>query len=322
MQEGFGHFYGMALRYVARRIRYKAGAREYLPEGSVNGESFQAWLAGEIEAGRPLMVARFGSQEARATAWSHAVRSGYARAIPRYVWNRMETGPGFFPANSDNIVRFGALMEEAATELDGLAYWDSFMQQYLYEEICPSTAVTTYLENLEPYRFQDSPWSSALAGKRVLVVHPFAESIRAQYARREKLFRGGCFPRSSSLPSFRPKQSRGTAMNVMGHGSRPLPPLSEKSTGASSISQSSAAVPTGFRSQRTSRRWGSKRSISAEQPRCSSVSGGAVGISSPSALSCTTSGGSGPQRVRGRRTPLLSRAGATGDRCMDLGQVA
>ncbi len=40
---------------------------------------------------------------------------------------------------------------------------------------------------LEPYFF-DAPWSAQLAGKRVLVVHPFEPSIRGQLARRTAIW--------------------------------------------------------------------------------------------------------------------------------------
>ena len=43
------------------------------------------------------------------------------------------------------------------------------------------------LASIEPYYFQE-PWSRALAGKKILVVHPFAESIKTQYAKRALLF--------------------------------------------------------------------------------------------------------------------------------------
>lgn len=52
------------------------------------------------------------------------------------------------------------------------------------------------LESLYPF-FVDKPWMSALQGKRVLVIHPFKETIEAQYAKRENLF-----PNPGSLPEF------------------------------------------------------------------------------------------------------------------------
>ena len=47
------------------------------------------------------------------------------------------------------------------------------------------------------YFMHKNPWSTALAGKRVLVIHPFADTIREQYKKREKLFED-----SDILPEF------------------------------------------------------------------------------------------------------------------------
>jgi hypothetical protein len=42
--------------------------------------------------------------------------------------------------------------------------------------------------DLEPY-FHREPWSEALRGLRVLVIHPFEKSIRSQYEKRKQLFK-------------------------------------------------------------------------------------------------------------------------------------
>lgn len=49
---------------------------------------------------------------------------------------------------------------------------------------------------LEPYR-SSTPWSKALERKKVLVVHPFEESIQHQYAIHEKIFKN-----QDILPDF------------------------------------------------------------------------------------------------------------------------
>ena len=43
------------------------------------------------------------------------------------------------------------------------------------------------LEMLYPF-FVDRPWTRILKGKKVLVIHPFEETIKVQYAKRELLF--------------------------------------------------------------------------------------------------------------------------------------
>jgi hypothetical protein len=52
------------------------------------------------------------------------------------------------------------------------------------------------LTDLEPYRHAD-PWSEALFKKRILVVHPFEDSIKKQHAKRHLLFSD-----SRVLPDF------------------------------------------------------------------------------------------------------------------------
>ena len=49
------------------------------------------------------------------------------------------------------------------------------------------------LEDLEPI-FTKNPWTKALEGKKVLVVHPFVDSITSQYQRKEKLFDNNVLP--------------------------------------------------------------------------------------------------------------------------------
>jgi len=52
--------------------------------------------------------------------------------------------------------------------------------EYVYADYCE-------LKSIEPYYF-DNPWSKALKEKKVLVIHPFAETIEKQFKNRERLF--------------------------------------------------------------------------------------------------------------------------------------
>ena len=53
-----------------------------------------------------------------------------------------------------------------------------------------------HLGDLEPYDYSH-PWSKSLGGKKVLVIHPFAESIKSQYGIKDKLWQN-----PDVLPSF------------------------------------------------------------------------------------------------------------------------
>jgi hypothetical protein len=69
-------------------------------------------------------------------------------------------------------------------QVDLLGSW-IFKESQFKREL--SKAAKCPLSDLEPY-FHQRPWSAALEGKTVLVVHPFVKTIEKQYARRQLLF--------------------------------------------------------------------------------------------------------------------------------------
>ena len=109
---------------------------------------------------------------------------------------QMREWSGFFPAAPEYLARFCELMLRDMEELDILGSW------LPYEwEVMPMIhgVPRVRLLNLEPY-WSSRPWSRALEGKKVLVVHPFAESIMRQYERN----RTRIFEKSGGSASFFP----------------------------------------------------------------------------------------------------------------------
>jgi hypothetical protein len=70
------------------------------------------------------------------------------------------------------------------------------MEDFIIEEFVPN-ADLTFLYRLEPWLTKGRPWSAALKGKKVLVIHPFENTIREQYKKRENIF-----PGTEILPEF------------------------------------------------------------------------------------------------------------------------
>ena len=99
-----------------------------------------------------------------------------------------------FPTDDDTLTRFCRLYIDCVHRTDLLALWDVGAERQVIDG-CTATRFTQ-LRALEPY-YHNKPWSAALAGKRVLVVHPFKQTILQQYARREQLF-----PGTDILPEF------------------------------------------------------------------------------------------------------------------------
>ncbi len=145
----------------------------------------------------PCMIARFGNNEFTALVNYLGVNSPH-HSIWRYIkgeqpawwWNKnnmnqMQRCAGFFPSTEENMQRFGELMMEDMKQLDVLGSWiynESVVADYIKQ------AKYVHLRLLEPF-WAKEPWTRALHGKRVLVVHPFVPIIEKQYQeRRQKLF--------------------------------------------------------------------------------------------------------------------------------------
>lgn len=100
-------------------------------------------------------------------------------------WSRLENNAGVFPASKDTCDHFAQLMIEEIPEIDMLASY-AWCERYVND--LTQQCVKVNLEGYYAPFLYKKPWTKVLEGKRVLVVHPFAESILAQYSKRLKLF--------------------------------------------------------------------------------------------------------------------------------------
>ncbi len=141
----------------------------------------------KLNSGEPFMAGRLGSGEMLAFLKTIEVRLGLRRDIPAGNMDSLCINAGFFPRTQEAVMRFGDCMEEACGEADLLGIWGTIpMEPYLIKTRFRD-ATLCKLSGLEPF-FTDIPWSRALAGRKVLVIHPFEKTIRKQYEKREKLF--------------------------------------------------------------------------------------------------------------------------------------
>lgn len=165
----------------------------------------QKSIRDKIFSGQPLMVARFGSIELTSLENAKNIRDNVS--IWRYIsWQgepnyfrksqaeALCNNAGFFPMPSEKMMmRFLSLYEEDMKEVDILGSW-RYNEKFFSSELKKSLKVDREL--MTPL-LCEHPWTEALAGKRVLVVHPFAKTIESQYKNRDKLF-----PGTNILPKF------------------------------------------------------------------------------------------------------------------------
>jgi hypothetical protein len=152
----------------------------------------------------PLLVARIGANELRCVSffsrWRRMRRFGLR--YPRHVGESMFNNAGFFPSDDAQLDRFASEFLASVADADVMAVWFQRNEHRVIRDHCPEARLV-HLASLEPW-FYTEPWSAELAGRTVLVVHPFARSIEAQYRdRRERLF-----PGTDVLPDFELKTLR------------------------------------------------------------------------------------------------------------------
>ncbi len=146
------------------------------------------------------MVCRFGNTELQTVVGNLKTKIvGHSKETDAYLdkwFTRLGKDSGFFPVDYKYLDRFTDCILDACKEADLLAMWHLNMEDFVIEEYNPNVKLT-YLFRLEPWLANCRPWSAALKGKKVLVIHPFEDTIQAQYQKREKLF-----PNTEILPEF------------------------------------------------------------------------------------------------------------------------
>lgn len=165
----------------------------------------------QLISDEPCMIARFGAFELN-TVVNYLGIMNEKKSVWKYIkgddlpwwWNKklfyhMTNNAGFFPTTEEKIETFCKLILEDIKQLDVLGSW---LNEEIYFEESLKECKKVHLMLLEPF-WADIPWTRALENKKILVVHPFSETILSQYEKRANLF-----DNSDILPNF-------TSLNVI-----------------------------------------------------------------------------------------------------------
>lgn len=162
------------------------------------GEDANRLIADMIRAGEPAAIGKIGSSECWTLAWHLRLKRFY-----KYTWTSPSFGEldlaeqsGVFPNSEEMFRQFSEAYLKKLPLLDLCAVWYNPGESQVLSRLCPR-AKRIEIKALDPFFFSP-PWTATLAGKKVVVVHPFEESIRQQYARRREVWRD--FP--GVLPEF------------------------------------------------------------------------------------------------------------------------
>lgn len=138
-----------------------------------------------------FMISKFGTIELSTIVSAHFELNRWSKEYIKEIFNynasfdyknafkKLCSNAGFFPCDSKLGFKFYKRMLDDMPEIDILG-------SYIYEEKFVEVFLNSVKKrvNLDgfyaPFLWKN-PWTKALKGKRVLVVHPFVESIRYQY---------------------------------------------------------------------------------------------------------------------------------------------
>lgn len=175
--------------------------------GVVAGQAASDLVLQELQADKPSMVCRLGATELAVVssgttpltpvnAWKLASGDVLVRDIGLHpgLVNSLCLLSGFFPASVPLGRRFVSMMLDDMRLVDLLGVWCKQEVQFQAEL---AGARRVRFRDLEPY-MHARPWSRVLAGRRVLVVHPFAETIEQQFHQH----RAELFANPEVLPPF------------------------------------------------------------------------------------------------------------------------
>ena len=181
------------------RLRYS----HLFSELANKNESGQ-FIVEAIHQCRPSLVARLGSVESRLLGEALYRDSRWSRQTLKEA----HRNAGIFPVDSTALAEVAACLQRGLARVDLLAQWQSPYQTRLIIDLLPETSLRCDLSAVEPW-WMPVPWTSALVGKKVLVVHPFALTIQRQYLKREDLFDDPAILPPFDLITLRPPQTLG-----------------------------------------------------------------------------------------------------------------
>ncbi|WP_125140099.1 hypothetical protein [Clostridium transplantifaecale] len=176
-------------------FEYAGSVKTYQDRPVLDADKLSQELYNEIQSGNSFMAARFGSTELLNIRYYDFPVNG--KYDGNFHFNHLCEWSGFFPNDSSLLPKFVALMKESASQVDYMAIWFHPFEDYYIKKLMNKNVKCAYLLNFEPWSSKSIHWSAALAGKKVLVIHPFTETIKRQYEKRSEIF-----PGTNILPEF------------------------------------------------------------------------------------------------------------------------
>jgi hypothetical protein len=197
----------IVIRGLKKTYRFISKKTFLNPKCNMDRQSVNDKIFALLTREESCMISRFGTVELNCINNFLCIQNdkNYLKKIIEYIvddthtpwWNEdhfrsMRINAGIFPSSVRTSVKF------SKRSLQDIPFIDLLGSFQYYEKFMPLqiNCERVHLETLYPF-FVKNPWTKALKGKKVLVIHPFDISIQKQYNKRKLLFKN-----KEILPEF------------------------------------------------------------------------------------------------------------------------
>ena len=184
------------LRHIPK-IGKKFKRKKYGSKRVLSIKEGRSILKRAIINGNPFMAARFGTSEGLTLNdyWGIKLKCGndYVKLSDKYL-KLMCNNAGFFPFNKKLLWKWAEMESDACADVDLLGIMHFLNEEWIASNLC----VKAQLMPNGGLASANKGWAHILEGYRVLVIHPFTDTIKKQYeSNRDKIF-----PGTNALPKF------------------------------------------------------------------------------------------------------------------------
>lgn len=192
-------------RWGKPELKYIPTVEKIAGKKILSVEETYEFIASKIKCKTPFFAGRFGQTELNMIVQVLNVRYGRKKDERQIALENLCTNAGFFPMDMQLGERFVDMILNELSNVDLHGVWPLYMEEYFVEKYERNVHLTK-LGYLQPFHVsresEVKPWSHALEGKNVLVIHPFAETIECQYNNHREAIFSNVFEANDILPKF------------------------------------------------------------------------------------------------------------------------
>jgi hypothetical protein len=178
----------------SRHLGWKGAGYHPQPKAS------NQFIADLINSKNPFSIIRLRSES--------RIFKSYKEQKPILPWYEDMVNGGLYPLSQDTYDSYAGHIEKGLKSCDALVYFKHLRPQYESIKSYIESSPLLHLNVNKPYSFRE-PWSSQLRGKSVLVIHPFVDTIKSQFEKRDLLFDNKDVLPPFGLTTYKPVQTSG-----------------------------------------------------------------------------------------------------------------